>query len=251
MPSDLDFSPAYHPASRLCSPPSPSSSPLMTENPLLNHVPAAFHIRETAYAPPYTSTAQAKAGAEVRVSDYSVAGDGRMLTMTAGRRGLRGRVFDYNREDTSAVIGGDKQDDEDGTVLSYFSSSDDDEEDNGDHDANAEASTHDHRDSSESEDMDDLELSGDDVEGDLEDSNLRPRRQNTDSSYDRPGQRISHPSSSFPSRHRRDPTPYPSRAKQHTLVDEQYDVLKTHAHGDRRCLLSEARQRDEASNIGA
>ncbi|SMY30251.1 unnamed protein product [Zymoseptoria tritici ST99CH_1A5] len=250
MPPDLDFPPAYHPALRPCSPPSPfSSSPLMTDNPLLNHVPAAFHLRETTYAPPCTSTAQAKAGAEVCLSDSGAMGD-RMSMMTAGRR-LRGRVFDCGREDTSAVIGGDKQDDEDGTVLSYFSSSDDDEEDNGDHDANAEASTHDHRDSSDSEDMDDLELSGDDVEGDLEDSNLRPRRQNTDSSYDRPGQRISHPSSSFPSRHRRDPTPYPSRAKQHTLVDEQYDVLKTHAHGDRRCLLSEARQRDKASNIGA
>ncbi|SMR64865.1 unnamed protein product [Zymoseptoria tritici ST99CH_3D1] len=228
MPPDLDFPPAYHPALRPCSPPSPfSSSPLMTDNPLLNHVPAAFHLRETTYAPPCTSTAQAKAGAEVCLSDSGAMGD-RMSMMTAGRR-LRGRVFDCGREDTSAVIGGDKQDDEEGTVLvslrecgshflsidfdneqSYFSSSDDDEEDNGDHDANAEASTHDHRDSSDSEDMDDLELSGDDVEVDMEDSNLHPRRRDIHSPYDRSSQRMSDPDTSFSSRPRRDPTPYQS-----------------------------------------
>ncbi|SMR62349.1 unnamed protein product [Zymoseptoria tritici ST99CH_1E4] len=232
MPPELDFLPVHHPSSQPCSTP-PPLSPLMAENPFLNHVEAAFHLSENAVAPRRASKSQAKA--EVRVSEYGIADDRtRTSIMTAGMR-ERGLLFNHRRENafagSSNVVGeGDGGDSRDWGASSCFSSSSssgDDDGDAKDAETNFDTDTngHDSRDlSDEREYLHQPDLSGDDVQVDPQIRDLHPRYRDIDLLHDRPARRISTLSTSVPSRHRQDPTPYPSRATVRTLPDGQCDI---------------------------
>ncbi|SMY30190.1 unnamed protein product [Zymoseptoria tritici ST99CH_1A5] len=204
----------------------------MAENPLLNHVEAAFHLSESAVTPRRASKSQAKA--EVRASEYGIADDRtRMSIITAGVR-ERDLLFNHRRENafagSSNVVGeGDGGDSRDWGALSCFSSSSSDGDDGDAKDAETNADTdtngHDSRDlSDEREYLHQPDLSGDDVQVDPQIRDLHPRYRDIDLLHDRPARRIVTLSTSVPSRHRQDPTPYPSRATVRTLPDGQCDV---------------------------